>query len=156
MRASCHHYTFDDLKIRKLVISKIEGKLLNLFAGKNRLCISEVRVDNDPDLQDIDYRMDVGEFLSRNHLKFDTIIYDPPWNERKSKEFYNGRYIGRFTKLKDNIVNTLNHNGKIISIGYEIDNFGSKRGMLLEEVVVINPSGEIRPFFITIERKIRS
>ena len=134
-----------------------KGKVLNLFAGKNVVNEGEYRVDLDNSMPLINYRGDATDFLNitiKQNYFYDTIIYDPPWNERKSKEFYNERYIGKFTKLKDYIVKILNVNGIIISVGYEIDNFSRKRGMKLESVFVVNPSGEIRPFFITIERKL--
>jgi hypothetical protein len=87
-------------------------------------------------------------------FRFSTIIWDPPWNERKAKEFYKGHKIGIFTKLKDDVVLLLMKGGIIISLGYEITNFGKKRNMQLEKVFMIDPKGEIRPYFISIERQI--
>ena len=154
IRAQCNRYTFQPQAIHDFVASKIEGtKILNLFAGKTILNSNEIRVDNDPTLSNIHFRMDVKKFLNTHNELWNTIIYDPPWNERKAKEKYDGRWIGKFTKLKDRIVEILKLNGIIISAGYEIDNFGKQRGMQLEEIAIINPSGEFRPFFITIERK---
>ena len=157
IRCSCYRYTFQPEKLRQLVKSKIEGnKILNLFAGKTILDEREVRVDCDNTMPKLTYNMKAEEFLQINKDSYDTIIYDPPWNARKSKEKYQGHYIGKFTKLKDDIVDILNMGGIIISASYEIDNFGIKRGMKLEEVIVVNAGGEIRPFFITIERKIKN
>ena len=82
-----------------------------------------------------------------------TFIFDPPWNARKAREKYEGRYIGKFTKLKEDIVKLLNPRGKIISAGYKISYFGKKRGFNLEKVLVVNPGGDINPFFIVVERK---
>ena len=129
---------------------------MNLFAGKNRLAVEETRVDISDKFYP-DYNNGAENFLAfalDNCMKFDTIIYDPPWNERKSKEFYNGNYIGKFTKLKNDIVQILNEKGIIISAGYEISNFGKGRNMEVKKVYVINPFGEIRPYFISIEQKV--
>lgn len=158
IRANCFAYTFGDPKLMKIVKSMVEGpRILNLFAGKNTVHRLEVRVDSDPEMPNLHFTGTAKKFLNmmkRKLVIFNTIIYDPPWNERKSKEFYGGRHIGKFTRLKDDIVSVLDASGIIISAGYEIDNFGKGRGMKLEEVLVVNPSGEIRPFFITVERKV--
>ena len=173
VRSPCYRYTFQPTKLKELVASKIEGnKILNLFAGKTILHPLEVRVDCDTTMPNIHYKMKVEDFLKINKETWNTIIYDPPWNARKAREKYYGQYIGRhikpsdkiekvryigvFTKLKNNIVEILKLNGIIISAGYEIDNFGKGRGMELERVIVVNPSGDIKPFFITVERKINN
>jgi len=157
VRSPCYRYTFQPTKLKELVASKIEGnKILNLFAGKTILHPLEVRVDCDATMPNIHYKMKVEDFLKINKETWNTIIYDPPWNARKAREKYAGRYIGVFTKLKNNIVEILKLNGIIISAGYEIDNFGKGRGMELERVIVVNPSGDIKPFFITVERKVNN
>ena len=151
---NCFAFTFKAKKVKKLVEDNCKGKILNLFAGKNRLAVSETRVDISDEFHP-DYHLGAENFLSfalDNCMKFDTIIYDPPWNDRKSKEFYNGKYIGKFTKLKKDIVSILNDKGIIISAGYEISNFGKGRKMKVKKVYVINPFGEIRPYFISIEQ----
>lgn len=155
IEANCFKWTFQDKKVKKAVESVCEGTVLNLCAGKTRLNVNEVRVDISNEFKP-DHNMSAGEFLKdaiKNGWTFKTIIYDPPWNDRKAKEFYNGKKIGKFTRLKDQIVSILDINGKIVSVGYEITNFGLKRDMRLEKFFVINPKGEIRPFFISVERK---
>ena len=156
MEANCYKYTFDDPKIRAWVTDRCEGDVLNLFAGQNIVSPREVRVDVDANMPKLHYKMSAEKYLDEMCWDFDTIIYDPPWNERKAKELYNGNYIGKFTKLKNQIVGNLNYNGKIISAGYEITNFGEKRGLQLEELLIVNPKGEIRPFFVSIERRLPS
>ena len=148
----CYKWTFQAKKVKKFVEDNCQGDVLNLFAGKTRLNIMETRVDMSDEF-DPDVCVDAAEYLELP-LTFDTIIYDPPWNERKSKEFYEGRYIGKFTKLKNGIVSLLDKSGIIISAGYEITNFGRSRGMLLTKLLVVNPKGEIRPYFISIEKQI--
>lgn len=157
LRASCRAYTFDDPKVMKLMQSLNEGfGILNLYAGKNVISYDEVRVDLRSFMFDLTYNISDSEFLKMAKLKnwfFQTIFYDPDWNDRKSKEFYNGAMRGKYTRYKDDIVSLLTKNGIIISAGYEIDNFGKLRGMELEKIIIVNPSGEQKPFFITVERK---
>ncbi|PWI49538.1 hypothetical protein CEE45_01725 [Candidatus Heimdallarchaeota archaeon B3_Heim] len=155
VEANCYKWTFDAKKVKRFVMKNCRGKILNLFAGKNRLSIHETRVDSSNEFSP-DYHMKAEKFIKKaqqKNWKYDTIIYDPPWNERKSKEFYNGHYIGKFTKLKDDIVSLLTNTGIIISAGYTITNFGESRGLELEKILNVNPKGEIRPYFISIEQK---
>jgi hypothetical protein len=154
----CFRYTFDAPKVKQAVESLCAraGKTVNLFAGKNHLHgVDEIRVDSSDEFHP-DYNWRATSFLNMarfHHWQFPRIIWDPPWNERKAKEFYNGRYIGRFTRLKDKTVSILSPGGRIISLGNEISNFGEGRGMFLEHVYIINPKGEIRPYIISVERK---
>lgn len=151
----CFKWTFDAKKVKRFVEIFSHGDVLNLFAGKNRLNIPETRVDISNEFKP-DFNQDAESFLKeaiQKNWNYDTIIYDPPWNERKSKELYKGRYVGKFTKLKDDIVRLLADNGLVISIGYTITNFGGKRGMELIKLAVVNPKGEIRPYFISLEMK---
>jgi 23S rRNA G2069 N7-methylase RlmK/C1962 C5-methylase RlmI len=98
---------------------------------------------------------DFIQYAIKKEMKFDVIIFDPPWNERKSKEFYGGRYIGKFTKLKNDLHKLLDYGGYIISAGFEIVYFGRKRNFTLEETLVVDSKGEIRPFFISTERYVK-
>lgn len=152
----CYKWTFEAKKVKAIVEELCYGKVLNLFAGKNRLNVDEVRVDKSNEWGP-DYFMPAEKFLKiaiQKRMFFNTIIYDPPWNERKSKEFYEGRYIGKFTKLKDDIVKILNNNGTIISLGYAATNFGRTRRMFLTKLWTVDPKGEISPYFIAVEKKI--
>lgn len=162
---NCFRWTFEAKKVKKIVEENCakEGKVLNLFAGKTHLDVDEIRVDSDNEFSP-DFNCPAEDFIDlakRNKQTYPTIIYDPPWNARKSKEFYKGKKarnktskIGTFTILKDDIVLLLSRGGNIISLGYEITNFGHSRNMKLEKMYVINPKGEIRPYFISVERQI--
>jgi len=161
LEANCYAYTFDEKKVLKWVRTKIpsNAKVLNLYAGKNVVKRGETRVDSSPDIDNLTHRMTDTEFLQlakKEKLKYDVIIYDPDWNERKAKEYYEGRTRGRYTRYKNDIVDLLEFGGIIIGIGYEITNFGHIRGMEGEITLVINPKGEIRPYFVSIERRFPS
>ena len=75
-----------------------------------------------------DYYGDAYDFITTTELKFDTIIFDPPYNLRKSREKYNGKYIGSLTKIKNSIVRVLNSGGRIIHFGYDTVGMGKGRG----------------------------
>ena len=157
IEGNLHKYTFREEKVKRAVeieCEEFDSEVLNLFAGKHRLLAKEFRVDLSDEFSP-DYHGDAFDYLkdSIGTRVWDVIVYDPPFNERKSKEFYEGRRVGKYTKMKDSIVSCLNVGGKIIGLGHEISNFGKIRGMEIESLYVINPFGEIRPYFISVERK---
>lgn len=155
-------YTFEMPKLYTWLINQCEGKTLNLFAGKVKLIgINETRIDTDPTVNP-DYNMDAFDFVkmwSTEHCnccpdKFDTVILDPPYNLRKSREKYGGRYIGSFTKIKNLIPQIVSDNGKVISFGYSSVGMSKSRGFTKEEICLICHSGDYQDTIITVERKI--
>lgn len=123
-------YTFEQPKLKVWVESYCAGKVLNLFAGKIKLNVNEVRIDIDKEMP-VDYNMDAHEFVLfsiNNGFKFDTIVLDPPYNLRKSREKYEGRYIGSLTKTKNLLPQILNKNGRVISLGYDTVGMSKSRG----------------------------
>jgi len=83
-------YTFEQPKLKRLVESYCKPVVLNLFAGKVRLDVDEVRVDLDVSTQP-DFNADAFDFVSGwEGSKFQTVILDPPYNLRKAREKYQG------------------------------------------------------------------
>lgn len=123
-------YTFQQPRLKGWIEKQCKGKVLNLFAGITKLNVEEIRVDIDPNVP-ADYYMDAFEFVKfaiRENMIFDTIILDPPYNIRKSREKYNGRYIGSFTKIKDLLPNILSEQGIVITLGYNSVGMSKSRG----------------------------
>ena len=86
IKCPLHRYTFSVKNIREWVELNCEGRTLNLFAGRTKLNIDEVRNDLDPEAL-ADYRMDALKLLRTwKGEKFDTILLDPPYAYRKSIE----------------------------------------------------------------------
>lgn len=79
-----HEYVGGFSKIESEIIEKsAEGKILHLFSGKS--LIGQVRVDfSQPEAT---INCDVFEFLSNCNEKFDTILLDPPYNERFAEKY---------------------------------------------------------------------
>ena len=134
-------YTFQSPKMREWVESRAEYKTLNLFSGRTKLSINEIRNDIDSDAL-ADYNKDALDFVMEwDGEKFDTIILDPPYSYRKSREMYNGNYSSRFKRISDYIPNILNDGGIVISFGYHSTFMGKKRGFELEELCVFAHGG---------------
>lgn len=136
--------TFESPKIRKWVEANCYGRVLNLFAGKTKLAINELRNDIDESAI-IDYRYDALDFVffCKNELNeiFDTVILDPPYSYRKSMEMYNGNLNSRFKLIADNLPSILKPSSRVISFGYHSTFLGKKRGYVLEKMCVFAHGG---------------
>jgi hypothetical protein len=75
-------------------------------------------------------------------MKFDTVVYDPPYNIRKAREKYGGRYIGIGTKIKNGLPKILNENARIISFGYDSVGMAKIRGFEKIALCVVCHSGD--------------
>ena len=92
IKCPLHRYTFQVRNIREWTENNCEGRTLNLFAGRTKLNIDEVRNDLDPEAL-ADYRMDAVEFLRTwQGEKFDTVLED-----LKLKRLHYFRMAAQFT-----------------------------------------------------------
>jgi len=140
INTNLRRYTFESPKIKKWVEENSSGKCLNLFAGKTKLNLDEVRNDIDKDML-AGYHLDALEFVKQCKDKFDTIILDPPYAYRKAIEMYKGNYTSKFKLIADKIPGLLKKNGKVISFGYHTTFMGKKRGFGLEKLCVFAHGG---------------
>jgi len=134
-------YTFEQPKLKLWTEKWCKGKVLNLFAGKTMLIADEFRVDMDKEMP-ADYYGDAFEFINTTDMRFDTIIFDPPYNIRKAREKYEGRYIGKGTKIKNYIKRILNPNARFISFGYDSVGMGKGRGFKKVGICLVCHNGD--------------
>lgn len=143
-------YTFEQPKLKKWIEKNCKGKVLNLFAGTTRLNVDEYRVDLDTNTSP-DFIGDAYDFVLNTNMKFDTIILDPPWSLRKSREKYEGRFIGKFTKLKNILKRVLNKNGRVITVGYSSTGMSISRGFKKIALCIICHNGDHDDSFAILE-----
>ena len=134
-------YTFEQPKLRLWVEKWSKGKVLNLFAGRTKLNLDEYRVDCNKEMV-ADFYGDAFDFVSTTMMKFDTIILDPPYNLRKSREKYGGAYIGSFTKIKNELPRILNKSGRVIILGYDSVGMSKSRGFDKIAICVVCHNGD--------------
>lgn len=153
MKTPLKRYTFENRKIKKWVEEHCEGKVLNLFAGKTKLDVDEIRNDIRKDMP-ADFHIDALEFVKnwkpRNY--FNTVILDPPYAYRKSMEMYDGAISSPFNKIKDEIPLILEPNGIVITFGYHSNVLGEKRGFSQEHILLMSHGGAIHDTIAVIER----
>lgn len=151
-----NRYTFKQPRLKTWVEEHCEGKVLNLFAGLTLLNVDETRVDMDEEMP-ADYHMDSYEFVlmaTGNEWLYDTIVLDPPYNLRKSREKYEGRMIGSFTKVKNLLADITAPNGVIITLGYDTVGMGKGRGFKKEAICLVCHSGDHNDTLCLKERKL--
>jgi len=151
IKCPLHRYTFSVKPIREWAEHNCQGKTLNLFAGKTKLNIDEVRNDLDEEAL-ADYRMDALEFLRTwNGEKFDTILLDPPYAYRKSMEMYKGIRCSPFRQLKDELPRILNNGGRVITFGYHSNVMGGNRGFRVSKICLFSHGGAIHDTIASVE-----
>lgn len=158
-------YTFEAPKVKEWTETWCKGKVLNLFAGKTILNVDEVRVDIDKNVI-AHHCMDAYEFLKtwiihvkdnkQEYDKFDTIILDPPWNYRKAREKYEGRWIGKLTKVKNLLPQILNDGGRVISWGYSTVGMSKSRGFKKVAICLVCNNGDHNDSMGLVEEKIKN
>ena len=146
-------YTFEQPKVKRWVEFMCRGRVLNLFAGKVILNVDEVRNDIDPTMP-ADFHQDAYELVCLSTPEaFDTIILDPPYSLRKSREKYEGRYIGSFTKIKNELPRILRAGGRVITFGYDSVGMAKKRGFSKVAILLVCHSGDHDDTIAVVEDK---
>lgn len=156
MRTPLYRYTFKNKRVREWVEQNCEGLVLNLFAGKYKLNVNEIRNDLRLDMP-CDYHMDALEFVKQwaegcGGPKFNTIILDPPYAYRKSMEMYDGAVSSAFNQVKNHIPKILERNGIVITFGYHSNVMGKTRGFEQDHLLVMSHGGAIHDTIAIIER----
>lgn len=148
-------YTFSNKRIKTWVESRVEGEVLNLFAGKTRLNCKETRVDSNPEM-DAHFYCDALEYcklaFEKEHAQYGTVLLDLPYAYRKSMEMYDGNVMSPFNALKDAVVPILLDDGLVITFGYHSVSMGIKRGFTQEEILLMSHGGAIHDTIAVVER----
>ena len=144
-------WTFEQPRLKEWTESWCRGKVLNLFAGKTKMNCDEFRVDISKEFKP-DYIGDAYEFVKNTKLKFDTIIFDPPYNLRKAREKYNDSYIGSLTRIKNILKRVLTSGGRIIHFGYDTVGMGKTRGFEKIAICLVCHNGDHNDTICLVER----
>ena len=105
-----------------------------------------------------DYHMDCREFVeyaTQEKIKFDTVILDPPYTYRKSKEMYNGNMVGQLPRLKNELSWILSKQAKILPFGYDTVGMGAGRGFEKIGFALICHGGDSKDTLCVVEKKIK-
>ena len=144
-------YTFEMPELRLWTERWCRGRVLNLFAGYARLRVDEFRVDIDENAP-ADVHQDAFQFVHTTSERFDTVVFDPPYNLRKAREKYGSRYIGSLTKIKNELPKLLRLGGHIISFGYDSVGMSRRRGFEKVAVCLVCHNGDHNDTIAVVER----
>jgi len=150
-------WTFEQQQLKQWVESFCYGRILNLFAGKVKLAVPEIRVDINDEFKP-DFCMDAHEFVKQTigtKQKFETIIFDPPYNLRKAREKYYGNYLGKLRRLKTDLLNIIPLRGRIISLGYDSVGMSAYRGFKKIAICLVCHGGDHNDTIGLVEERIR-
>jgi len=141
INTNLRRYTFESPKIKRWVEENSKGSVLNLFAGKTKLNVNEIRNDIDPGAIS-DYQKDALSFVAEwTGEKFDTVILDPPYAYRKALEMYKGNYTSNFKRIADELLRIVKPDCSIISFGYHSTFMGKVRNTILTKLCVFAHGG---------------
>ena len=150
-------FTFEQKELKKWVETWCKGKVLNLFAGKILLKVNEIRNDINTEMP-ADFHLDANEFVKiweeKDGGKFDTVILDPPYSYRKSKEKYNNKYIGNLPLLKNSLLKILTKDAYVISLGFDTVGMSKQRGFKKIAICVICHGGDHHDTLCLVEKRI--
>lgn len=148
-------YTFEQPELKRWAESWCQGSVLNLFAGFVKLAVNEFRVDLDPSAP-ADFHGDAFDFISGySGAKFDTVVFDPPYNMRKSREKYGARYFGSLAKIKDSLPSIINVGGRVISFGYDSVGLSRRRGFDKIAICLVCHNGDHNDTICVVETYIQ-
>ncbi|WP_324758182.1 hypothetical protein [Haloarcula montana] len=123
--AAIGRWTFQTKKVRDELLSWLEGRVLNAFAGKTRLSdykngIEEVRNDLNPE-RDADYHVDaveLGQMFDEN--TFDVVVLDPPFDQTQSDELYDGLHARDMGDIRRAVAPLVKPGGRIVEFGWDM------------------------------------
>jgi hypothetical protein len=152
-------WTFEDDKIRKWLYRHLSGRVLNACAGKTHLDHSGEIVRNDLNTdREVDTHHDVREIGDEfSQSSFDTIIYDPPFNQNQADDKYNGIHVadaeGNSTAKRE-FHRLLKPGGRVIQFGYTTTNMPGELGYSREAVAIFNTLGNQYDILGTVDRRL--
>jgi len=142
-------WTFQYPPARKFVEKRLSGRVLNACAGKTQLNHTDevIRNDINPD-RDADLHVDVVEIADEFETRsFDTVVFDPPFDQQQADELYDGMHATDIHKAFEQFNDLTSVGGKVITFGWNswgmktYDTFERKetiifqRGPVLQDVI---------------------
>jgi len=123
--AAIGRWTFQTKKVRDVLLTWLEGRVLNPFAGKTQLSeykrgIEEVRNDLNPE-RDAEYHHDAVELGDVfEPASFDVIVLDPPFDQTQSDEHYDGLHARDMGDIRRKLAPLVKPGGRMVEFGWDM------------------------------------
>jgi hypothetical protein len=141
-------YTFDMPKVMNWLRKRLVGRVLNVFAGKNKLP-GAVNCDIDQALMP-DFIIDAMEldfwFEPRS---FDTAVIDPPYSMHQANVNYNGNSCHEITVVRDHLRKIVTK--RLIWFGWTIP---ATPGFVKKEILLVGHGGSHNATICTVEDRL--
>ena len=148
-----NRWTFQSDKIRRWVESHLQGRVLNVCAGKTMLTHDHEIVRNDIDeARSADTHVDVCEITTAFEAgSFDTVVYDPPFSAYQANHAYDGEQVGDDAVAKQQFDELLRPGGRVIQFGYSTTCMPMELGYERHAVGVFNTLGRMNDYLGTVD-----
>lgn len=148
-------WTFQVKPIMELIQRYIQPGWVDPFAGK----YSPAEITNDIE-QEATYNLDGLEFLQMFEAEsVPGVIFDPPYSIEQCLRKYKPKHKGtagsceyRF-ECKREIARILKPDGQCISLGWDSQGIGAKRGFLIEEILLVCHGSFHRDTIVVVDKK---
>lgn len=154
-------WTFETPQVREVVEDLLEGEVLNACAGKTKLNHHEPIHRNDVDEnRDADTHIDVCTLDERLDERFDTVVYDPPFDKDQADEHYNGHHIGRgpsgeVWSAKRSVAQLTRPGGIAISVGWNSIGLEPMDGWTKEEIHIFQRGSQLSDVLLSVDRNMQ-
>jgi hypothetical protein len=113
-------WTFEYTPARNILREEMHGRTLNACAGKTELNHDSeiVRNDMNPE-RSAEYHIDVTEIADHfQPQSFDTVIFDPPFDEKQAQTKYDGMHAGDVYAAFEQFNQLVRAGGTVICFGW--------------------------------------
>ena len=113
-------WTFQYHAARSIVREEMQGRVLNACAGKTQLNHDGEIVRNDLNpAREADMHVDVCEIADHlNRQSFDTVIFDPPFDEKQAETNYDGMHAKDVYAALEQFNQLVRPGGKVVCFGW--------------------------------------
>jgi len=148
-------WTFEYSPARDFVEERLEGRVLNACSGKTKLSHDEKIFRNDLNpAHEADTNHDVAEIA--NHFvtaEFDTIVFDPPFDERQAETKYDGMHAKDVYAALRCFRELVKPGGVVICFGWNSWGMSSFPAFEREETVLFRRGPCLRDVIATVDRR---
>jgi len=151
-------WTFEYQPARKILREEMEGRTLNACAGKTQLDHDAeiVRNDLNPD-RDADTHVDVVEIADHFEAEsFDTIIFDPPFDEKQAETKYDGLHAMDVYAALEQFNELVRAGGKVICFGWNSWGMRSFPAFERSRTTLLQRGPIHRDVIVTVDRRTAS
>lgn len=153
-----NRWTFESDDIRDWVESWLNGRVLNVCAGKTKLEHDGeiIRNDLNPEM-DADLHVDAVEIAGYFEPNtFHTIVYDPPFSKEQATSSYDGVNVAHEGKAMEQFDTLLGAGGRVIKMGFSTTCMPGEKDYKRREVAIFNTLGRMNDWLGTVDERMSS